>query len=153
MKVVAQNKKAFFDYNIAEKLEAGIVLTGDEVKSIRAGQVSLLGSFAHIRDGQLYLVNCNITPYQKAFIKKEEEATRARKLLLHKKEINRLIGDLSKKGITIVPLRLYINDKGLIKVELGIGKHKKVAEKKTAIKERDIKRQTSRELKDVYKYR
>lgn len=114
MKVITQNKKAFFDYNFSEKIEAGVVLTGDEVKSIRAGHVSLMGSFAHVRDGQLFLLNCNITPYQKAYIKKEEEASRSRKLLLHKREINRLIGDLSKKGITIVPLRIYINDKGKV---------------------------------------
>lgn len=152
MKVIAQNKKAFFDYTISEKIEAGIVLNGDEVKSIRAGQVSLIGSFAHIREGEIYLVNCNITTYKQAYQKKEDEVSRSRKLLLHKNEITRLIGDLSKKGITIIPLRLYLNDKGMVKVELGLGKHKKAADKRDVIRERDIKRQTNRELKN-YNYK
>jgi SsrA-binding protein len=152
MKIVAQNKKAFFEYEILDRLEAGIALTGDEVKSVRAGHVSLIGSFAHNREGEIYLVNCNITPYAKAFMKDPDAATRSRKLLLHKKQINKLIGDISKKGITIVPLKIYLSDKGLIKVELGIAKHKKAAGKKQALKEKDIKRQTERELKDKYRY-
>jgi SsrA-binding protein len=152
MKLITQNKKAFFDYDITEKLEAGIVLTGDEVKSLRAGQVSLAGSFAHVRSVELYLNNASITPYAKAFLKGDEkDATRARKLLLKKRELEKLIGDISKKGITIVPIRLYFNDKNLVKVELGIGKSKKAAGKKQAIKERDIARDTRRELKDLYK--
>ena len=81
MKIVAQNKKAFFDYEILDRLEAGIVLTGDEVKSLRAGKVSLIGSFATVHDGQLFLLNCNITPYAQAFQAKKEDATRSRKLL------------------------------------------------------------------------
>lgn len=152
MKIVAQNKKAFFEYDILDRIEAGITLTGDEVKSIRAGHASLIGSFAHNREGEFYLVNCNITPYEKAFMKNPDEATRSRKLLLHKKQITKLIGDVSKKGITIVPLKLYITQKGLIKVELGIAKHKKAAGKKQALKEKDIRRQTERELKDKYRY-
>jgi SsrA-binding protein len=154
MKLIVQNKKAFFDYDIQEKIEAGIVLTGDEVKSLRAGQVSLVGSFAHVRQGgELYLSNASITPYSKAFTKGDDDsATRARKLLLKKRELEKLIGDISKKGITIVPLRMYFNDKNFVKVELGIGKSKKAAGKKQTIKERDIARDTRRELKDVYKY-
>lgn len=153
MKLIVQNKKAFFDYDIAEKFEAGIVLTGDEVKSLRAGQVSLAGSFAHVRGGELFLNNASITPYAKAFLKGDEKsATRARKLLLKKRELEKLIGDISKKGVTIVPLRLYFNDKNLVKAELGVGKSKKAAGKKQTIKERDIARETRRELKDVYKY-
>lgn len=152
MKLIAQNKKAFFEYEILDKLEAGLVLTGDEVKSLRAGQVSLVGSFAVIKQGELYLINCNIALYEKAYLKNKEDATRSRKLLLHKREITRLIGDISKKGLTIVPLSLYFNKKSRIKVELGLCKPKKAAGKKEAIKERDIERQTRRELKDVYKY-
>lgn len=147
MKILTQNKKAFFDYDILEKIEAGIVLNGDEVKSIRAGHISLIGSFAHVREGELFLVNCNITPYAKAFQKKETEAVRTRKLLLNRREIDRLIGDVSKKGVTLVPLRVYLNEKGRVKVEIGIAKHKKAAGKKEAIKERDIKRETARVLK------
>ena len=152
MKVIAQNKKAFFDYEILERLEAGIVLNGDEVKSLRAGKVSLIGSFATVHDGQLFLLNCNITPYTQAFQAKKEAATRSRKLLLKRKEINRLIGDISRKGITIVPLKIYFNDRNYAKVELGLAKHKKAANKKESIKERDIKRETSRELRGRYKF-
>ncbi len=152
MKIVAQNKKAFFEYDILDRIEAGIALTGDEVKSVRAGHASLLGAFAYVREGEFYLVNCNIAPYSKAFMKDPEGATRSRKLLLHKRQIHKLIGDISKKGITIVPLKLYLNKKSLIKVELGLAKHKKAAGKKQALKEKDIKRQTERELKDKYRY-
>jgi SsrA-binding protein len=150
MKVIAQNKKASFDYEILEKMEAGIVLTGDEVKSVKAGHVSLVGTFATIHDGELFLLNCNITPYAKAANKKEEDAKRSRKLLVHRKEISRLVGDISRKGVTIVALRMYISDNNLIKVELGLAKHKKAEGKKATIKERDIRRETDRELK---KYR
>ncbi len=151
MKIVAQNKKAFFDYEILEKIEAGLVLTGDEVKSLRAGQVSLQGAFATVHEGELFLINCNITPYAQAYLKSDESRTRRRKLLLHKRELMRLIGDVSKKGVTIVPLRLYFNKRNIAKVELGICKHKKAAQKKQSLKERDIRRETARELKNVYK--
>ena len=151
MKIVVQNKKAFHDYDILEKIEAGIVLTGDEVKSLRAGRVSLVGSFATVKRGELFLTNCTITPYQHAY-DKDEDATRSRKLLLHKRELNKIVGDVSKKGITIVPLKIYFNKKNIAKVELGICKHKKAAGKKQALKERDIKRETQKELKGVSRY-
>jgi SsrA-binding protein len=151
IKTITQNKKAFFDYEVLDRLEAGIVLTGDEVKSLRAGHVSLVGAFAVVKDGELYLINCSITPYKQAYSKKEEP-TRSRKLLLNKRELDRLIGDISKKGVTLVPLSLYFNDRNKVKVEIGICKHKKAASKKAIIKERDIERQTRREIKDVYKY-
>ena len=147
VKVVAQNKKALFDYDILDRKEAGIVLSGDEVKSLRGGKVSLIGSFATVHQGELYLINCHITPYCKAYQKREEEATRRRKLLLHRRELNKLIGDISKKGITIVPLRIYFNERNIAKVELGIAKHKKAAGKKQVLRERDIKRETAREIK------
>jgi SsrA-binding protein len=147
MKVVVQNKKALFDYEILDRLEAGIVLSGDEVKSLRAGKVSLIGAFATVHQGELYLINCNITPYAQAFAKREEDATRRRKLLLHRRELDRLIGDISKKGVTLVPLKIYFNERSIAKVELGIAKHKKAASKKESIKERDIKRETAREVK------
>lgn len=152
MKIIAQNKKAFFDYEILDTIEAGIVLTGDEVKSIRAGQVSMVGSFANIHEGQLYLVNMNITPYERAYSKNvsDEYARRSRKLLVHKKQLSRLVGEISLKGITIVALKLYFNERNKIKVELGIAKHKKAAGKKAALKERDIRRETSRELRGKY---
>lgn len=147
MKVIAQNKKAFHDYDILERIEAGVVLTGDEVKSLRAGQVSLIGSFATVRDNELYLLNAMITPYTFAYSKSDEQARRSRKLLLHKRQLLKLIGDISKKGITIVPLKIYLNKKGLVKVELGVAKHKKAHGIKQELKERDIARQTQRELR------
>jgi SsrA-binding protein len=152
MKIVAQNKKAFHDYDVLEKLEAGIVLNGDEVKSLRAGQVSLAGSFATVHDGELFLINCTITPYGSAYSKDKDIASQRRKLLLNKREINRLIGDISRKGITIVPLKIYFNARNLAKVELGIAKHKKAANRKAELKERDIKRETSRELRGKVKF-
>ena len=147
MKIIAQNKKAFHEYTILDRLEAGIVLTGNEVKSIRAGHVSLLGSYATIHNGELFLLNCNISPYKQAFMKKDEDATRSRKLLLHKSEVAKLAGQIAQKGITIVPLKVYLSKRGLIKIELGIAKHKNMADKKKTLKERDIKRETARELK------
>lgn len=148
MKIIASYKKAFFDYDILETLEAGLVLTGDEVKSLREGNVSLIGAFANVHNGELYLNNCNITPYSRAFTKADDDGARQpRKLLLHKKQLHRLIGDISKKGITIVPLKMYFNKKNLAKVEIAVAKHKKAAGKKAALKERDIKRESAREIK------
>ncbi len=149
-KVVTKNKKAYFDYEILETLEAGMVLSGDEVKSLRAGQVNLTGAFATVHDGELYIINCHITPYEKAYQKKDEDPTKRRKLLLHRRQINKLIGEVSQKGVTIVPLMLYFNPKNIAKVEIGVCKHKKAAGKKQSIKERDIKRETSRELRGKF---
>ena len=148
MKIISQNKKAYHDYDIFEKIEAGIVLTGDEVKSLRAGNVSLIGSFATIRNGEMTLVNCRIAPYEKAYQKDEDAATRSRILLLHKRQILKLIGEIAQKGITVVPLMFYLNDKSKMKVQLGIAKHKKAPSKKKELKERDIKRETSRAMKE-----
>ncbi len=148
MKIITQNKKAYHDYDILEKIEAGIVLTGDEVKSLRAGQVSLVGSFAAIRNGELTLVNCRIAPYDKAYQKSEEMASRTRVLLLHKRQILKLLGEIAQKGITVIPLRIYLNDKSKMKVELGVAKHKKAPDRKKELKERDIKRETSRAMKE-----
>lgn len=152
MKIIAQNKKAFHEYDILEKLEAGIVLSGDEVKSIRAGHVSLIGAFAAPHKEELFLVNAMISPYSHAYSKSEEEGRKSRKLLLHKRELNRLFGDISRKGITVVPLKLYLNPRGVVKVELGVAKHKKAHGIKEALKERDIERQTRRELTGKYNY-
>lgn len=150
MKVITQNKKAYFDYEILDTIEAGLVLCGDEVKSLRAGHVNLTGSFATINRGELYLLNCHITPYAQAYDKGNDEfAVRSRKLLLHKKELTKLIGDISKKGITVLPLKLYFNARSKIKVLLGLGKHKKAAQKKQVLQERDIKRDAAREIKNL----
>lgn len=147
MKIITQNKKARFDYEVHDTFEAGIVLTGDEVKSLRAGHVNLTGSFAVVTQGELFLLNCHITPYEKAYKKDEELASRSRKLLVHKRELNKLVGEISQKGVTLVPLKLYFNEKSKVKVEVGVCKHKKAVGKKQALRERDIKRETDRELK------
>ena len=149
MKVVAQNKKAYHDYEILDKIEAGIVLTGDEVKSLRAGKVSLAGSFATFHQGELYMINAHIAAYEQAYAKREEDTRRRRKLLLHKKEISRLIGEVSRKGVTLVPLRIYFTKRNVAKVEIGLCKHKKAPSKKKELKERDIKRETRREIKGL----
>lgn len=148
MKIITKNKKAFFDYEILDKIQAGIVLSGDEVKSLRAGNVNLTGSFATIHDGELFLLNCHISQYDKAYKKDDELSKRSRKLLVHKRELTRLIGDISCKGITLVPLILYFNPRSKVKVEIGLCKHRKAAGKKQLLKERDITRETSRELKN-----
>lgn len=151
MKIISQNKKAFHDYEILEKIEAGMVLTGDEVKSLRAGHVSMVGSFATVHNNELVLINLNISPYSHAYFKSDDQATRrTRKLLLHRRQINRIIGEISRKGITVIPLKLYFNQKGKIKVELGLAKHKKARDYKQELKERDISRQTRRELKGEF---
>jgi SsrA-binding protein len=146
MIVVALNKKALHDYEISHKIDAGIVLRGDEIKSIRKKSVSLDESFAVVQKGEVSLLNCYIAPYSNAF-KKTDDCRRSRKLLLHKREISRLIGETSRKGMTLVPLKLYINDRGYAKIELGIAKHKKLIDKRKLLKERDIARQTAREIK------
>lgn len=147
MKVITQNKKAFFDYHVLDSLEAGIVLTGDEVKSLRAGHVNLTGSFATFHNGELFLLNCHVTQYDKAYKKDDENSKRTRKLLVKKRELKRLVGDVSCKGITLVPLKLYFNERGFVKVHLGLCKHRNAVGKKNLLKERDIKRETDRELK------
>lgn len=148
MKVIVQNKKALFDYEIMYVVEAGIVLTGDEVKSIRAHKVSLNGSFATAKNNELFLLNCNISMYSFAYDKSEDHVTRSRKLLLHRGQLNKLMGEVSRKGMTILPLKLYINAKGLVKVELGVGKHRKKHDKRELLMERDVARQTRRAMKN-----
>lgn len=130
MKVVTVNKKAFFDYDIQSTVEAGVVLCGDEVKSIRQGKVSLVGAFATVHGGELYLINCNITQYSHAYFKTDGTKDR-RKLLLHKREIMKLIGEIAQKRVVVVPLKLYFSSTNRVKVELGIGKHKKMSQKKS----------------------
>jgi SsrA-binding protein len=149
MNIIAKNKKAFFDYEIFNKIEAGIVLTGDEVKMLRAKHGSLVGAFAVVKDNELYLINCNIPIYTNAFSKDDKAALRSRKLLLHRKELNKIIGDVSAKGITLVPTLLYFNKKNMVKVEIGLAKHRKAHGQKELIKERDIARDTRRELKNL----
>lgn len=150
MNVITTNKKAFFDYEINYTLEVGIVLTGDEVKSIRAKHISLTDAYAVLQKGQLVLINCYIAPYSHAY-SKNDGSRRNRVLLVHRRELNKLAGDVSRKGLTLIPLKVYLNKRGLVKIELGVAKHKKAVDKKQLLKERDIKRETDREMKSRLK--
>lgn len=148
MKLIADNKRARFDYHILEVFEAGLVLTGDEVKSLRAGNGNLSDSYATTHGGSMQLLNCYIGPYSHAFIKHDNAlARRSRSLLLHRREINKLIGAISRKGLTVIPLKLYFNNRGYIKIELGLAQHKNTVDKRQSIKERDIARETNRALR------
>jgi SsrA-binding protein len=145
-KIVVQNKKARFEYFIEETLEAGIVLTGTEIKSVRLGHCSIDESFASDKDGELYLLNSYIAEYKSAH-QFNHETRRPRKLLLHKKEMNRLMGAIQRQGITVIPLSFYFNPKGRLKVELGLAKGKKQHDKRATQKDRDWNRDKGRILK------
>lgn len=145
IKQVTVNKKAYFDYEIIETFEAGIELSGAEVKSIKLGKMTLLDSFCFVQHGELYLKNAHIAPYEKGSHYNLEER-RDRKLLLHKKEIERLIGKIKEKGFTLVPLKIYFKGR-FIKAEIGLGKGKHTFDKKRVIKEKDLKRDAEREIK------
>jgi SsrA-binding protein len=147
MKIIASNKKAYHLYDILDTLEAGIMLTGNEVKALRTGRSSLDESFALIQGGELVLLNCYIAPYSHAYLKNDDTSRRTRKLLVHKREIMRLVGEISRKGLTLIPLKLYFNERGYIKVEIGVARHKQAHSKKRELQERDIKRSVQREIK------
>ena len=142
------NKKAKFDYLIYDTLEAGIVLTGTEIKSIRNGSCNLKDSYILIKNNEAFILNMHISNYDKGSIFNTEE-TRNRKLLLHKNEILKLKDKISIKGFAIVPLKLYFKD-GIAKIEIGVAKGKHTYDKKESIKERDIKRETDKMLKNRY---
>jgi SsrA-binding protein len=142
-KNIAQNKKARHDYAVLESLEAGIELTGTEVKSCRAGGVSLVDSYAIVRNGEVILLGTHIAPY--AFGNRENhEARRDRRLLMHKREIGRLKKSVEQKGLTLIPLAFYFNSKGRVKVSLGICRGKNAGDKREALKEREDKRDMER---------
>ena len=145
-KPLAQNKKARHDYNILSTVEAGIVLTGPEIKSVRASRITLKDGFAQIRNGEAWLMNVHISPYDHGNIF-NHDPLRNRKLLLHKKEIQRLVGETSNKGITLVPLKVYIKN-GFAKVLLGVAKGKHDYDKRETIKRRDQEREIRRTLKN-----
>jgi len=142
-RVVAQNRKARYNYSIEDTIEAGIVLTGTEVKSLRAGRGSINECYAAERDGDLYLVNSHIPVYPPAG-RFNHEPRRARKLLLHRRQLAKLVGAITREGYTLVPLSIYFNERGRAKVELGLGRGKKKHDKRAAIKERDWQRQKRR---------
>lgn len=147
-KAVAQNRRARFDYFIEEVLEAGIILAGTEVKALRLGQASINESYATVQGSEILLLNVHIPEYNKAHVKQQHEIRRPRKLLLHKNQMNKLIGAVNRKGTTLVPLSIYFNPRGIAKVELGIATGKKQHDKRDAIKDRDWKREKARVMKD-----
>ncbi len=149
MQIIANNKKAFFQYFILEKIEAGIQLTGDEVKSIRTGKASIKEAYAETKKGQLFLVNSDIAAYEKSSNYSKLDAKRSRKLLLHKKEISRLQGKIEKEGMTIIPLKIYFNKRGLVKIEIAIAKGKKLYDKREDKKKKDWNIQKKRLLKNL----
>jgi len=153
MKIVATNRKAYHHYEILETLEAGIELTGSEVKSCRSGKADLRDSFAHIDRNEIFAYNIYIAPYEQAGIAKfRVEPRKKRKLLLHRQEINRLIGQVSQKGFTLIPLELYFKN-SWAKVKLGLAKRKKIYDKREILRQRDLEREMRRELRAKSKER
>lgn len=149
MKILAQNKKAFHDYELIERFEAGIALKGTEVKSCKAGKVNLRDAYVRIKDNEALLLNMSISHYEQGNIM-NHEPTRTRKLLLHRKEINKLIGKTQEKGFTIVPLKIYLV-RNLVKIEIALAKGKQSHDKRNSIKEKDLKREISRDFKNKFK--
>lgn len=145
MKLVANNKKAYYDFFIEEKYEAGLVLHGTEVKSLRMGKCSIKEAFIRIENGEVYIYGMHISPYEKGNIF-NKDPLRVRKLLLHRQEIRKLIGNSSEKGYTIVPLQVYFKD-GRAKIEIGLAKGKKLYDKRQDIAKKDQKREAEKELK------
>ncbi len=147
VKVVASNPKAFHDYFIEDRYEAGIVLTGSEIKSVREGRVNLRDSFVLIKDGEAWLMNAHIAPYKQAG-RENHDPRRPRKLLLHRYQINRLMGRVQEKGYTIVPLQMYIKGRWA-KVEIALARGKKLYDKRRAIAEREAERKIRRALRGL----
>lgn len=145
MKLVANNKKAYHDFFIEEKYEAGICLHGTEVKSMRMGKCSIKESFVRIEDGEIFVYGMHVSPYEKGNIF-NKDPLRVKKLLLHKQEINKLAGKIAEKGYTLVPLQVYFKE-GRAKVEIGLAKGKKLYDKRQDIAKKDQKRETEREFK------
>jgi SsrA-binding protein len=145
-RIVCQNKKAYFDYEILETFEAGIVLVGTEVKSLREGRANLKDSYAKIRKGEVFLHDFHISPYTHASYN-NHEPERVRKLLLHNQEINKLTGRTQEKGLALIPLKVYFR-KGKVKVELGLARGKKLYDKRESIKRKDEAREMSRMRKN-----
>lgn len=146
-KTIALNRKARHEFHVEETFEAGIVLTGTEIKSIRAGHVSLQEAFARIDRGEAWLVGAHIAPYATGN-RYNHEAKRTRKLLLHKDEIHELLGTTKSKGLTLVPLRLYIDNRSHAKLEIGLARGKQIHDRRRDIADRDAKRDIARELAD-----
>ena len=151
VKTVATNRKARHDYHIEDTYEAGLVLTGTEIKSIRAGRVNLRDSYATLKEGELWLMNTHIAPYDQGSYT-NHEPRRPRKLLMHRREINRIAGRIQEKGFTLVPLRLYLKN-NLAKVELGLARGKKQYDKRATLREKETRREIDRAVTDRWKGR
>jgi SsrA-binding protein len=146
VKMAAENRRARFEYFIEDTVEAGIMLTGTEVKSLRIGQASIAESFAEVRDGQMWLVNATINEFSHGN-RFNHEPKRQRKLLLHAREIEKLNSAVTRQGMTLIPLAIYFNDRGRVKVELALGRGKKLHDKRETAKERDWQREKASLLK------
>lgn len=144
-KIIANNKKAFYDYFIEDKYEAGIELVGTEVKSLRMGKCSIKEAFVRIQKGEVFIYGMHISPYEKGNIF-NKDPLRVRKLLLHKYEIRKILGQVAQKGYTIVPLKVYFKD-SLVKVEIGLAKGKKLYDKRDSIAKKDQRREAERDFK------
>jgi SsrA-binding protein len=144
-KMIAENRRARYDYHLLERVEAGVALTGTEVKSLRAGRATLAQAWAEVRDGEAWLLGAEIQPYEQGN-RANHDPTRARKLLLHRREIDSLYGLVREKGLTIVPTRLYFKD-GRVKVELAVARGKEQRDKRRDLAERDARRQMERAFK------
>lgn len=147
-KVIAENRRARHNYTIEENFEAGLQLTGSEVKSLRAGKANIAEAYASPEGDEIYLINANIPEYAQSGQRDNHEPRRQRKLLMHRREINRLIGAAQREGMTLVPLRLYFNERGIAKIEIGLGKGKKLHDKRETQKERDWQRQKARLMRE-----
>jgi SsrA-binding protein len=148
IKVISLNRKAYHDYYIEDSIEAGLALTGTEIKSIRQGKVSLRDAYAWPQNGELWLLNAHIAQYQQGN-RYNHQPTRPRKLLLHKEEIASLIGEATKKGFTLVPLKLYLKN-GIAKIELGLAKGKKLYDKRAALAQRQAQREMGQAIRKAY---
>ena len=147
MKLIAENRRARFDYFIDDVVEAGLMLTGTEVKSLRNGRANIAESYAAVEGNEIVLINADIPPYTQAN-RFNHEPRRPRKLLLHRKQIDRLIGAVQREGRTIIPTKLYWNDKGVAKLEIGLAKGKKLHDKRETAAERDWQRDKARLMRD-----
>lgn len=145
---VAKNRRATFDYTIEETFDAGIVLKGTEVKSLRHGQCSLNETYVGPKNGEIWIFNMNIPEYQQASQKLQHEPQAPRKLLLHKREVEKLLGSVNRQGLTIIPIRIYFNDRGMAKIQIALAKGKKSHDKREATKQRDWGREKQRLLRE-----
>lgn len=147
IKIIANNKKAWHDYFIEDVYEAGLVLTGTEVKSIRLGKVNLKEAFCRIKNGEVFINNMNVSPYEQGNRENPSDPTRVRKLLLHRAEIAKLVRLVDEKGFALVPTKIYLKS-GLVKLEIGVAKGKKLHDKRETLKQKEADRETSRAIRE-----